>query len=88
MNQEPPRYLAGRIEQLLAEDERTAELGIRVTVAGDRVYLRGEVASEARRERVAEVVQEHCPGQEVVNEVSVTGARPVPPAPGQTEVLP
>jgi osmotically-inducible protein OsmY len=78
-----PHYVAGRIEQALAEDQRTHELGIRVDVRGDVVHLRGEVAAERRRELVADVVREVAPGLSVRNEISVADVHP----PGQEEKL-
>jgi hypothetical protein len=54
-------YLGSRIEQRLAEDPRTAELGIHIRVAGARVFVSGEVACADRRARVVEVVHELAP---------------------------
>jgi osmotically-inducible protein OsmY len=71
--QEPPQYVASRIREALAEDERTTELAIRVQVRGDRVYLQGQITGEPHRQRVLEVVREAAPGLEVHDEMSVVG---------------
>lgn len=71
---EPPQYVASRIREALAEDERTTELGIRVLVRGDRVFLQGQLSGEPRRERVHEVVREVAPDLEIHDELSVVGA--------------
>jgi osmotically-inducible protein OsmY len=51
-------YVAGHIQERLAEHPDIAELGIRATVHGDAVFLRGDVASEQRRERIRAAVRE------------------------------
>lgn len=83
MTARTPEYHAGRIEQALAEDPRTHELGIQAEVRGDAVYLRGDVAGEERRQLVSQVVQEVAPELRVRNEVSVTEMEP----PGDGEML-
>ena len=71
----PTPYLLAHIQEALATDSRARELGVDVTVAGTHVVLNGTVATEAQRaaiaEVAAEVVAEHAPGHEVVNELSV-----------------
>ena len=74
-------YVAGQIEAALRGDPRTHELGVRVEVDGDEVVLRGEVASEERRRRLAQVAAEHAHGLVVRNEVSVTTVLPPPETP-------
>ena len=68
---EAPQYSATRLQQALAEDPRTAELGIKVTVRPGHVFLRGQVMSASRRDRLAEVVGEQAPGLAIHNEVRV-----------------
>ena len=46
-------YVAGQIERAVQGDPRTHELGVRVKADGDDVVLRGQVASEERRQLVA-----------------------------------
>ena len=61
--------------EALAADERTNELGIRVDVHGDQVYLRGSVGSAERRRYLTEVAQEAAPGTTVHNECDVVSVR-------------
>ena len=64
-----PQYLAAHIQQRLAE--RTHELGIRVDVRGDTVFLRGEVRSQERCHEIEEAVREVAGGRRIQNDVSV-----------------
>ena len=72
---EAPQYVAARVQRALAEDERTTELGIRVDVRGDQLYLRGQVTGTDRRELIAEVAGEAAPGLVVHNEIDVVDVR-------------
>jgi osmotically-inducible protein OsmY len=76
MNQDTGDYVAGRIEEALATDPRTHELGVRAGVHDGVVTLRGEVAGEQRRRLIAEVVREAAPGLEIRNEVTVPDLEP------------
>jgi osmotically-inducible protein OsmY len=69
---EAPQYSAARLQQAMAEDPRTTELGIKVTVRPGHVFLRGEVMSAVRRDRLAEVVAELAPDLQIHNEVRVS----------------
>jgi hypothetical protein len=69
-----PQYRAARLRRALAEDSRTAELGVRVTVRGDRVLMSGQVASEQRRAELYRVLHEVAPDLEVYNDVRVVCA--------------
>lgn len=73
-------YHLWHVEQRLAEDDRTSELGVHLRRVGDRLHVTGQVASEAGRSRVLEVVRQECPGVEVVDELTCTdrtlGERP------------
>ncbi|MEV5408988.1 BON domain-containing protein [Thermopolyspora sp. NPDC052614] len=73
--QDAPHYVAARVQQALAEDERTNELGIKVDVHGDQVFLRGRVGSVERRRHLTEVAKEAAPGAHVHNEVDVVNIR-------------
>jgi hypothetical protein len=77
-------YVAGQLERALSGDPRTHELGIRVKVEGDVAVLRGQVASEERRQLITQVATAEAPGMTIRNEVSVTELRP----PEVPEVLP
>ena len=75
MLHDAPHYVAARVREALAADERTNELGIRVDVHGDQVYLRGSVGSAERRRYLTEVAQEAAPGTTVHNECDVVIVR-------------
>mgnify|MGYP002620874803 CR=1 FL=1 len=77
MLHDAPHYVAARVQEALAEDERTNELGIRVDVHGDQVYLRGSVGSAERRRHLTEVAVEAAPGATVHNECTVVNVRAV-----------
>jgi hypothetical protein len=78
-----PHYVAARVQRALAADERTYELGIRVDIRGDQLFLRGQVESVERRLLVATVAGETAPGLKVHNEVTVVEVRD----PGEEETL-
>ncbi|MBN6041346.1 BON domain-containing protein [Amycolatopsis sp. 195334CR] len=67
-----PQYSAARLRRALAEDERTTELGVRVDIRADHVHLSGEVACEARRAELEQVVHEHAPNLRVHNDLRVS----------------
>ncbi|WP_308222471.1 BON domain-containing protein [Frankia sp. AgB32] len=70
---EADEYLAGDLHELLAEDPRVAELGLEVAVREGYVLVEGEVATDARRRAVAQVIAEAAPGHPVRNDVTITG---------------
>ncbi|MEV7964587.1 BON domain-containing protein [Sphaerisporangium sp. NPDC088356] len=78
-----PHYVAARVQRALAEDDRTYELGIRVEIRGDQLFLGGQVESRERRLLVADVAAETAPGLKVHNEVTVVEVR----EPGEEETL-
>jgi osmotically-inducible protein OsmY len=63
------------IRRALAEDPRTAEMGVRVNVRGDQVHLSGEVATEQRRADLERVLAEVVPDAAVSNDVRVSDSR-------------
>lgn len=69
---EPPQYQVAHLQRALAEDVRTAELGIRVTVRGDAVLLAGDVECEQRRAEIDAVLHELAPELRVYNDIRVT----------------
>ncbi|GAA5079030.1 MULTISPECIES: BON domain-containing protein [Nocardia] len=75
---EQPQYLVAHLRRALAEDPRTAELGVHVTIRGDVVVLGGEVSSEQRKQQMETVVREQLPQARIHNDVHVT--RPTAPA--------
>ncbi|MBB6351391.1 BON domain-containing protein [Nonomuraea muscovyensis] len=80
---EAPQYVAARIQQALAEDTRTHELGIHVDVRGDQLFLRGQVSGSEQRERLGQVAHEAAPGLRMHNEIKVV----VVSEPGEDEHL-
>lgn len=69
----PPPYLIGHIQDALAADDRSRELGVDVTLAGPepRVVLTGTVSTEVQRRAIGEVVADVAPGYQVINELAV-----------------
>ncbi|MFL6142104.1 MAG: BON domain-containing protein [Labedaea sp.] len=67
-----PQYRAERLRRVLAEDPRTAELGVRVSVRGDHVLLSGQVPCEERRAEIQRVLHEADPDLIVDNDVQVS----------------
>ncbi len=68
---ETPQYLVARLSRALAEDPRTAELGVHVTVRGDHVHLTGEVTCAERKEILGQVAREQLGAQTLHNDVMV-----------------
>ncbi len=71
MSTGPEVYLVERVRQALAHDPRVAELGISVTVVGDKVLLSGEVATQERKAAAAEVAQPLLEGRILHNGLTV-----------------
>jgi osmotically-inducible protein OsmY len=69
---QPPEYQAARVSRALAEDDRTAELGIRVSVRGDAIMLSGDVTCEHRRHDIEQVLHEVAADMRVHNDIRVT----------------
>ena len=80
---EPKSYLVAHVREALARDGRVNELNVDVTVAGRRVFLTGEVSTEARKAAVADVVRDLLPDYEVHNETTVAAIA----EPGEPEEL-
>jgi hypothetical protein len=68
---EPADYVISHIQEALARDPRTTELGVDVALSGDRAVLSGAVASAAHRDAIGEVAAEVAVGYQVVNDVTV-----------------
>lgn len=69
---QPPEYQIANVRRALAEDERTAELGVRVTVHGGAIMLSGDVESERRRTEIETVLHEVASDMRVINDIRVT----------------
>jgi hypothetical protein len=67
------QYTESQLQRLLAEDERVAELGIRVIrLEEGGLALSGEVESPRRRSLIERVVAEKFPGLTVHCDIGVT----------------
>jgi hypothetical protein len=64
-------YDLREVERALGEDDDTAELGIHLSLHGGRLFVRGDVASDERRQLVLERIGEHCTGVPIVDELTV-----------------
>lgn len=73
VDDEAPQYGVAHVRRALAEDERTAELGVRVNIRGSHIHLSGEVATETRKAELDEVLGELAPGMRVHNDVRIAG---------------
>jgi hypothetical protein len=73
MSAAPPTdpYLAERIRTAIAQDARVNELGVTVTLVGERVFVTGTVLTAERREGIASVIAEQFPMLELHNDVAV-----------------
>jgi hypothetical protein len=67
-----------RVEQAIANDARTNELGVRIECIDHRVLVRGEVASQERRDAVLTVVHEQLPQAEIVDHLRLSDATDPP----------
>jgi len=65
------QYLVGRIQAALAAHPRTNKLDVKIMIAGGKVHLLGQTATEERRLAIAEVVAEAVPDMDVRNELTV-----------------
>jgi osmotically-inducible protein OsmY len=65
-------YVEGQVQQLLAEDPRIAEQGIRVVRVDDGVVLVGEVESPDRCAQIESVVREAFPDLRVRCDLGIT----------------
>jgi hypothetical protein len=68
-------YAEGRLQQLLAEDPRTNEQGIRVTRRDDGFVLSGEVECAERRDVICAVVAEAFPELHIQCDIGLTRTR-------------
>lgn len=67
-----PQYSAANLRRAIAEDPRTAELDVRVSVRDHAVVLCGEVGSAQRRLQLDDIVRENAPKLRVHNDIRVT----------------
>lgn len=74
--EEPVQYLAARVREAIASDERTHVLDVDVRIVGGQVFLRGQVPNDERRSAIEEVARGVVEGLQIHNEVEVFGAEP------------
>jgi hypothetical protein len=67
-------YAEGQLQQLLTEDERVAEQGIRIVRLEDGFALCGEVESAERRRAIEQLVTETFPGLRIRCDIGVVRA--------------
>jgi hypothetical protein len=77
---EPLTYVVARIHEAMISDERLHEQAIDVVIIGERLELRGEVATPERRTALVALARELAPNVEVIDDlcVSATSPRPEP----------
>jgi hypothetical protein len=68
-------YAEGKVQQLLAEDPRTNEQGIRVSRCDDGFVLSGEVECAERRDVICAVVSEAFPDAQIQCDIGLTKTR-------------
>jgi osmotically-inducible protein OsmY len=69
--EEPKGYLVQHIKDAFAHDPRVSELEIEVKIRANRVFLRGTVPTEERREALAAIAGDVARGHEIHNETVV-----------------
>jgi hypothetical protein len=69
-----PQYLVEQIADALAGAD-LGELDVHARIVGDDVFLRGHVATMARREEVSAIVAGLLPAHTLHNEVTVVDSR-------------
>jgi Icc-related predicted phosphoesterase len=67
----PDDYLAGRLREALAADERVAQLDIDIRLKGDQVTLGGSVATDERRAAAESVARQVLPDHTIINDLQV-----------------
>lgn len=70
-NEHPAEYLVAHLQEMLAADPRTDELGIEVTVSGSLVVLTGTVATADRRQAAEDLAREALDQYQIRNELLV-----------------
>jgi osmotically-inducible protein OsmY len=74
-------YAAAHVQEALARDARVNEPELEVQVVHGTVFVTGVVPTQERRDAVADVVRECCPGMQVENRTTVANY----PDTGETE---
>jgi osmotically-inducible protein OsmY len=69
---EPIAYLVAHLHEAMLADDRLHEQAIDIVVVGDRLELRGEVATPERRAAAVQLAQDLASGIEVVDDLRVS----------------
>jgi hypothetical protein len=77
---DPTEYLVARLHEALTHDPRVHDQSLEVRVEGDRVVLRGELATPERCEAAIAVAKELFPDATVVADLRPSPERPAPEA--------
>jgi osmotically-inducible protein OsmY len=72
---EPIDYLLAHLHDALLADDRLHEQSIEIVAIGERLELRGEVATPERRQAAVQIVCELVPGVDVVDDLRVSRLR-------------
>jgi hypothetical protein len=64
-------YVVADALETLASDPRVGETALNVSVAGGKLFVTGDVATEERRSTITEVLEERFPDFEISNAISV-----------------
>ena len=75
MTDEPLPYLVAHLHEAMMVDDRLNEQAIEIVVVGNRLELRGEVATPERHKAALDLVRELAPGIEVVDDICVSRTR-------------
>jgi osmotically-inducible protein OsmY len=73
---DPTEYRLARLQEALTHDPRVHDQSLEVRVEGDRVVLRGELATPERCQAAIAVAKEIFPDATVVADLKVSAARP------------
>jgi hypothetical protein len=76
-------YLEARIQRLLTENGRIAELGITIQRRDNEVVLGGEVESPERRDEICRQISAHFPEVEISCDIGITRTQ----APNEVEEI-
>ena len=72
MDDEPLPYLVAHLHEAFMADERLNEQAVEIVVVGNRIELRGEVATPERRAAAVGVARELARGMDVVDDLRVS----------------
>jgi len=64
-------YRTEHLRDALAHDPATAELDVKVTLAGGRIVLTGHAATEAHRQAISDIARRVAPDLDVVNQMDL-----------------